>query len=128
MAGSAESVERLADHFVNYLFDRYRGNRHVRRVASWVGFVVTAIARVSPGQVKLNRERQLTFTYARRRFKVRYNHKAGARGGIEVVEVLRGAGSPDGAVVVQATKLTEAESLYAELPELLDKFVASSTK
>ena len=34
------SVERVADHFVNYLFDTYRGSRHVRHVASWVGFLV----------------------------------------------------------------------------------------
>src|SRR5436309_4963973 len=119
MKTTAESAERLADHFVNYLFDTYRGNRHVRRVASWVGFVVTAIEHASPGQFRLNRQRQLTFTYSSHRFKVRYNHKAGARGGIEVVEVLPGAGSPDGAVVAQATRLAEAEALYHDLAKRL---------
>src|SRR5262249_39402797 len=33
---TAASVERLANYFVNYLFDRYQGSRHVRRVATWI--------------------------------------------------------------------------------------------
>ena len=35
--------ERIADHFVNYLFAEYYGDRHVRRVASWVGLIVLGI-------------------------------------------------------------------------------------
>ena len=33
------AVERLADYFVNYLFDEFQGTRHVRRVATWIGFL-----------------------------------------------------------------------------------------
>ena len=125
MKASGDVAERVADHFVNYLFDTYRGSRHVRRVAAWVGFVVRAIERVSPDGFRQSRERQLVFTYGGRSFKVRYNHKAGSRGGIEVVEVLPGRGAPDGAVVAQATKLTEAEALYHDLDRRLKKFIAS---
>ena len=35
--------ERLADYFINYLFDVYHGTRHVHRVASWVGLIVLAV-------------------------------------------------------------------------------------
>ncbi len=35
--------DRMADEFVTYLFERYRGSRHVRRVASWIGFIVAGI-------------------------------------------------------------------------------------
>jgi hypothetical protein len=35
-------VELLADHFVNYIFDTYQGTRHVRRVATWIGFLLKA--------------------------------------------------------------------------------------
>jgi hypothetical protein len=51
--------EALADYFVRYLFEEYHGTRHVRRIASWVGFVVKGIERVlrappfSPDQVRL---------------------------------------------------------------------------
>ena len=66
------SVERVADHFVNYLFDTYRGSRHVRHVASWVGFLVKAIDRASPGGFSRSRQRQLTFGYGWHTFKARY--------------------------------------------------------
>ena len=38
--------ERIADHFVNYLFAEYYGDRHVRRVASWVGLIVLGIEKL----------------------------------------------------------------------------------
>ncbi len=37
------SAERLADHFVSYLFDEFQGSRHVRRVATWIGFLLKAV-------------------------------------------------------------------------------------
>jgi len=52
------SLDRIADHFVNYLFDEYRGSRHVRRVAAWIGFILKAIER-SGAAVTRNRERQV---------------------------------------------------------------------
>ena len=88
-------------------------------------FVVKAIERVSPAAFRRSRQRQLMFTYDGHSFKVRYNHKAGPRGGIEVVEVLAGRGAPEGQVVAQATKLAEAEALYHDLRKRLNKFIAS---
>jgi len=107
------SMDRIADHFVNYLFDQYRGSRHVRRVAAWIGFILKAIER-SDATVRINRERQLTFTYSGHRYKVRYRHNIRPRGGIEVVEMLPGRGSPDGRVVLLIASLQDAEDVYRE--------------
>ena len=44
--------ERIADHFVNYLFAEYYGDRHVRRVAFWVGLIVLGIEKLPrPGNL-----------------------------------------------------------------------------
>ena len=61
--------EPLADHFVNYLYDEYRGSRHVRRVASWIGLIVLGIERLAGTNWKVPRNRQLRFEYAGRRYK-----------------------------------------------------------
>jgi hypothetical protein len=119
----ATSVERLADHFVAYLFDEYAGSRHVRRVASWVGFVLKAIDGIADGSVRQNRKRQVVFDFAGRHFKARYNHKAGARGGIEIVEFAKGQGSPDVAVAVQVASLNDAEEVYRNLRVLLEEYL-----
>ena len=37
--------ERMADEFVRYLRDDFKGVRRVRRVASWLGFIVLGIRR-----------------------------------------------------------------------------------
>ncbi len=70
------SSERLADHFVSYLFDQYRGSRHVRRVASWIGFLIRAIENIAGSTFRQNRQRQIMFEYKERQFKVKYNHNA----------------------------------------------------
>ena len=110
--------ERLADYFVNYLFDNYRGARHVRRVASWVGLIVLAIDRIGEER-DLRRTRQLGFTFQGRTFKIRYNHSIGGRGGIQIVEVLSGQGSPDGDIVISITSLSEAEQFYNNAEEMI---------
>jgi len=117
------TVERVADYFVGYLFDRYQGTRHVRRVATWLGFLLKAIERVAADSLSRNRSRQLTFEYRDRRFKARYDHHAGPRGGIEIVEVLPGRGAPEGEVAVTITSLTEAEDVYHTLESRLDTFI-----
>jgi hypothetical protein len=104
-------MDRIADHFVNYLFDQYRGTRHVRRVAAWIGFILKPIER-SRATVRINRERQLVFTRSGHRYKVRYRHDILPRGGIEVVEVLPGRGSPDGRIVLTIANLQDAEDVY----------------
>jgi hypothetical protein len=111
--------ERLADHFVNYLFDEYQGSIHVRRVASWVGFIVLGIERAAGSDWKIPRTRQLQFACGVKVFKAKYNHKAGKRGGIEIVEVLPDRGSPEGKVVAQICSLAEAEQFYNRAEAIL---------
>jgi hypothetical protein len=105
--------DRLADHFVNYLFDTYKGSRHVRRVASWVGLIVKGIEKLN-GNLYIPRDRQLRFDYKGRTFKAKFNHRAGGsqRGGIEIVEILPGRGSPEGKAVRSITNLDEAAAFY----------------
>ena len=50
-------AERFADHFVSYLFDQYQGSRHVRRVASWIGFIIIAVDKIAGGTLRQNRQR-----------------------------------------------------------------------
>jgi hypothetical protein len=107
----ATPAERIADHFVNYLFDEYQGSRHVRRVASWVGLIVLGIEKLT-GNRNVPRTRQLRFEYASRTFKAKYNHKAGPRGGIDIVEIDPGRGSPEGRTVGSIRNLAEAASFY----------------
>lgn len=97
-------AERLADGFVQYLFDEYKGTRHVRRVASRVGFVVKGIERVAT-EWHVPRTRQLVFTVGGRKYKARYEHGAGPRGGVEILEVLPGRGAPDGTILVTISSL-----------------------
>ena len=67
-------MDRVANHFVNYLFDECQGSRHVRRVASWVGLILKGIERSGAENLTFHRTRQLTFDYKGQRFKARYNH------------------------------------------------------
>src|SRR5262245_30435608 len=108
-------TERLADYFVAYLFDNYRGTRHVRRVATWIGFLLKAIERLPGASFSRSRKRQLTFSYRGRRLKVRYEHSVGSRGGIQFVEVLPGRGAPEGAVALNVKNLADAENTYRDL-------------
>jgi hypothetical protein len=121
---SQASAELLADHFVNYLFEEYRGTRHVRRVASWVGLVVLGIQRAAGDDWRVPRNRQLRFGFHGRSFKAKYNHGTGTRGGIEIVEVLDGRGSPEGRSVASIANLREAEDFYNRAPVILQTFVS----
>ena len=114
--------EKLADYFVKYLFDNYRGTRHVRRVASWVGLIVLAVNRIGEER-DLRRTRQLGFMLEGRIFKVKYNHSIGGRGGIQIVEVLPGRGSPEGDIVISITSLSEAEQFYNNAEEMIRRFL-----
>jgi hypothetical protein len=117
------STERLADHFVNYLFDHYHGSRHVRRVSTWIGFILKAIENAAGNSLQISRTRQITFDYQGHHFKARFNHSAGTRGGIEIVEVLPGRGAPEGRTALTVTSLTEAEDAYNSLEAQLDQFI-----
>ena len=105
------TAERIADHFVNYLFAEYPGDRHVRRVVSWVGLIVLGIEKLM-GHRYVPHTRQLRFDYAGRSFRAKYNHKAGPRGGIDIVEILAGRGSAEGLTICSITNLEEAASFY----------------
>jgi hypothetical protein len=126
-AASPSSPERLADHFISYLFEEYQGSRHVRRVASWIGFIIKAVEKVSGDTLRLEQKRQVMFDYKGHQFKVKYNHKIGSggfsRGGLEIIEVLAGRGAPEGKTVLQVTNLAEAEDCYLNLKSRLDSFV-----
>jgi hypothetical protein len=119
--------ELLADYFINYLYSRYRGNRHVRRIASWVGLVVLSLLRAK-GVTHINRRRtrQLAFEYMNRMFKVKFNHAAGPRGGIEITEFYSGQGEPEGKTVLQIKNLLEAEDVYQSLESHLKKFISAN--
>lgn len=123
MATASTSAERLADHFVSYLFDEYKGSRHVRRVASWIGFIIKAIEKIAGPTLRQNRKRQIMFVYKGRQFKAKYNHKVGSRGGLEIVEVLPERGSPEGGVLFQVKNLADAEVCYLKLKKSLDAYV-----
>ena len=123
MGNGPNQAERFADQFVAYLFDEYKGARHVCRVASWIGFIITAIERIAGPTLAHNRTRQVTFEYRGHRFKARYHHESGPRGGIQIVEVLPGRGAPEGRVAVEITSLSEAELAYTTLARQLNEFI-----
>ena len=106
--------ERLATYFVDYLYGEYRGSRHVRRVAAWVGLIVLGIERLAGHNWRIPRDRQLRFDCAGSSYKAKYNHLAGRRGGIDIVEVLQGRGAPEGKTVTSIRSLTEAQRFYDE--------------
>jgi len=126
MANEFTSAEQLANHFISYLFEKYKGARHVRRVASWIGFIIIAIGRIAGRTLQRNRQRQITFKYKGRRFKAKYNHMTGSRGGIDIIEVLKGRGAPEGTLVMKVKNLSEAEACYLTLKDHLDSFIAHS--
>jgi hypothetical protein len=119
--------EALADYFVRYLFEEYQGTRHVRRIASWIGFVIKAIERVVGANFEQRRARQIGFEYHARQFKVKYVHRTRAcpRGGVQIVEVLPGRGAPEGNVVVEIGSLADAERVYKTLGQKLNAFLAA---
>lgn len=106
------SADRVAEHFVNYLFDDYPGDaRHVRRVASWLGLLAMGIEKLKTSWRPSN-ARQLVFDIGDRRFKARYNHGIKPRGGIEFVEIEKTRGAPEIEVVLQIASLAEAAEFY----------------
>jgi hypothetical protein len=112
MVGENFSAERMADAFVNYLFDHYRGSRHVRRVASWLGLLVLGIEKIKDNWW-IPRQRQLFFETKGHRYKVKYNHKLRPRGGVEIVQVGEGRGVPEIGTVLTIVSLDDAARFFA---------------
>jgi hypothetical protein len=122
------SPEKLAEYFVRYLFEQYHGTAHVRRIASWVGFIIKGLERVVGLNFQLRRSRQIGFEYHGRQFKVKYVHrtKGCPRGGVQIVEVLPGRGAPEGNIVVEIGSLADAERVYHKLGQELNAFLAAN--
>src|SRR5208282_4959614 len=92
-------------------FTEYPGNMHVRRVSSWVGLIVLGIEKLADRRY-IPRNRQLRFEYDGRSFKAKFNHHSGPRGGIDIVQIIAGRGSPEGKTVCSIQNLKEAASFY----------------
>jgi hypothetical protein len=112
MTGQEYSAERLATAFVDYLYDEYQGSRHIRRVAAWLGLLVLGVEKIKSGEWHIPRVRQLAFDVGDRRYKMRYDHHAGPRGGIEIVEIGKTQGAPEIAVAKIISSLADAEAFY----------------
>ncbi len=121
---TSAKTERMANKFVWYMGEKYHSSKHVLRVATWIGFILKGIEGVAGASLDYRRTRQVSFRYKRRTFKAKYNHHAGLRGGIDIVEVLPGRGAPEGELAVRIRNLGEAEDVYLTLKERLDRFIA----
>jgi hypothetical protein len=117
------SAEQVANRFVRYLAIGYSDRRHVIRVAHWLGFLIKAIDRASEGSFWISSTRQIKFEYRGHKFKARYRHKIGNRGGIEIVESLQLKGSPDSDPAVQILNLDQAADVFDTLEHRLDKYI-----
>lgn len=110
------SAGRMADHFTEYLFQKYEGDaRHVQRVASWLGLLALGLDKVRDKWKPIN-VRQLVFEISNKRYKGRYNHQIKPKGGIEFVEVAKSPGSPDVRVIATIASLADAEAFYKKPP------------
>jgi hypothetical protein len=106
------SAERICDHFNSYICEHYADRLHVRRVATWLGLVIKGVERIK-SEWWLSHSRQLVFTTKDgRRYKLRYSHSVGARGGIQIVQIRAALGSPEVATIVEIANLNEAEEFY----------------
>lgn len=107
--------ERFAIRFLDYLYDNYGDQRHIKRMAPSIGPVIWKMFQIA--NPSLNRVRQIRFSYANHMFKGRYSHHH--NGLLEIVEVI---GRRDGRTVCRIGNLTEAMEL--DLQEALDNFIA----
>jgi hypothetical protein len=117
-----DSPEHVANQFLAYLRDNKTDAKHVFRVASWIGMLALAIDKVKIDWHKAT-SRQLVFqTHDRtttrggrpyiNRYKVRYNHTVGGRGGLEIVEIGTSQGQPEIGVVAAFSTLYDVERFY----------------
>jgi hypothetical protein len=115
---SSTNEDILCRYFTGLICDtpQFRSSRKIRQVLPWIGFVVGALRFV--GDLDVSHKRQLTFVYADRKFKVKFQH-AGLQSGIRIVEVLPGQGSPEGGDVFFIRSLKDAEQFYNEAPSIL---------
>jgi len=100
--------ELIANHFVKVICEKKPRTKHVRRVASWIGFLVHGLDKI--GAKFEIKNRQLRMLAGGRKYKVRFQHKlpvgGGIRGGIEIIEM------PSGIPVRQFRNLSECAAFY----------------
>ena len=109
MTTRAISAEKVTEHFVAYICENKPDARHVRRVAGWLGFVVGGIDRLADDWGFMH-ERQFWFTVGSRKYKIRFNHRIGFRGGLQIVEMADWR--TDGRVALELRSQEEAEEFY----------------
>src|SRR5882724_8624199 len=109
------TTEMLLNYFMSYLFTKFRGSRHVRRVAPWLGFIAKAIEDSPKSKMWQRYTRQLMFYYRGHWFKVRYDHQAGPRGGIQILEYRNNSRA-----IVTIESLNDAAKVYHNLQDQLD--------
>jgi hypothetical protein len=137
----SDSPEHLANLFLGVLL-RHQDQKHVFRVASWIGMFALAIDKV---KVDWHRgyKRHLTFHAPDRcsvsvtklnRYKVRYSHSIKPRGGLEIVEIGTSRGQPELDVVAQFACLADVERFYQlcsqgwQLPMVLAAYHGSKAR
>ena len=67
--------ERIANHFVNNLFEQNSDSLHIRRVAFWVGLIVLGIEKVASARY-VPGARQLRFDYNNQTYKATFKSKS----------------------------------------------------
>ena len=86
MKGEDFSADRMAEEYLAYLVKNRAEDRHVRRVASWLGLLILGIEKVKT-RWWVSHTRQLCFESGSRRFKAKFDHQPRPGGGIHFVEV-----------------------------------------
>lgn len=109
--GEAFSADRMAEEYLAYLFNNRADDRHVRRVASWLGLLVLGIEKIKD-RWWVSHTRQLCFEMKGRRFKVKFDHVPRPAGGIHFVEVEPKRGQQEIRELAVITNLDEAATFY----------------
>lgn len=112
------SPEHIANLFAAYLRDNKADAKHVFRVISWLGMLSLAIDKIKISWW-IPRTRQLHFEAPNKvgpwptaRYKVRYGHKVGTRGGLQIVEITIGKGGAEINTVAEFATLYDVERFY----------------
>lgn len=118
MKNPASNEDLLCRYFVGVICesDRFSASRNIRQVLPWVGFVIGGLRFVD--DLKIQRLRQITFSFSGKRFKAKFQH-AGLKSGIRIVEVLPEPGSPEGETVFFIRSLKDAEHFYNYAADIL---------
>jgi len=123
---NGNAIERLTYYYVNYIVKNHSDSYHIRRIVSWVPLILKGIDKLPGAAPECLRIRQASFSYKNKKFKARYNHKIGSRGGVEIIEVLPGPGSPDGKTVLEIKNFSDAEKCYNSFQNTINNFIKNT--